>query len=697
MTDDINRLRNVGLIAHGGAGKTSLAEALLYNAGTTDRLGRVDDGNATMDFDPEEIKRKMSISLGIAPCHWKGHKINLVDMPGYFDFVGDVRAGLRVVGSAILVLDAVSGVEVGTELFFGYAEEYKAPLFMYINKMDRENASFHKTLDALKSAFGDGVVPLQVPIGAEGSFKGVVDIIRSKAYVAVQSDSGARESIEEQEVSAELAGQVKGFREALVEKAAETDDALIEKYLEGEELSEEEILNGLRRAIISRTLFPVLCGSAHKNIGITPLLQAIVDYLPSPGDVGAVTGSHPKTGEEVSRDPAADGPFSALVFKTLADPYVGKLSIFRVYSGVLKSDSHVYNSVKGRTERVGQLFVMKGKHQEPIAQAWAGDICAVAKLQETQTSDTLCDEANPVIFPPIKFPAPVFSVAVAPKSKGDEEKISAGLTRLVDEDPTFKVEKNTQTLQTIISGMGELHLDVICERLKRKFGVDVMLETPKVPYKETIRGSVKVEGKHKKQTGGRGQYGHVFLELEPLEPGGEFEFHDKIFGGAVPRQYIPAVEKGVREAMQEGVLVGYPVTDVKVTLYDGSYHTVDSSEMAFKIAASMAFKKGCLQAQPVLLEPIMKVEVIVPDQFMGDVMGDLNKKRGKILGMEPRGPIQVIRALVPLAEMSKYAIDLRSITQGRGLYTMEFAQYEEVPHQVAQEIIESAKKQAESK
>jgi len=686
-------LRNIGLIAHGGAGKTSVAEAMLFTSGMTDRLGRSDDGNTVMDHDPEEIKRKMSISLSIAPCHWKDAKINIVDTPGYFDFIGDVRAGLRVVDGAIMVVDAVAGVEVGTELFWEFADEYKLPRMIYVNKIDRENASFSNSLDSLRQAFGNSVVPMQMPIGHEASFKGVVDLVSMKALM----DNGDGKILVE-DIPVDLSEQAKSLREPLLEAAAESDDELIEKYLEGEELSPGEILRGLRKGVSKGQVFPVLVGSAIRNQGTAALLDAVTSMMPSPADAGSVKGTDPRTGNEATRTVSSEEPFSALVFKTMADPYVGKLTVFRVYSGVLRSDSHAYNASKGRSERVGQLFVMKGKHQEPVEQAIAGDLAAVAKLQETGTGDTLCDEHHPIVYQPVSFPAPVYSVAVAPKAKGDEDKIGSGLARLAEEDPTFKVEKNPETLQTLISGMGDLHLDVITDRLKRKFGVDVVLEPPKVPYRETIRGTAKVEGKHKKQTGGRGQYGHVFIEMEPLGPDAEtdFEFVDKIFGGAVPRQYIPAVEKGIRETMQEGVIAGYPVSGVRVTLVDGSYHTVDSSEMAFKIASSMAFKKGFVEASPALLEPIMKVEVTVPDIFMGDVMGDLNKKRGKILGMEPRGTVQVIRALAPLSEMFKYSIDLRSITQGRGLYTMEFSHYEEVPAHLAQEIIAQAKKDKEA-
>jgi elongation factor G len=680
---DVHKLRNLVLISHGGAGKTSLAEAMLYTAGTTDRLGRVDDGNATMDYDPEEIRRQVSISTGIAPAIWDDHKLNILDAPGYFDFVGEVRAALRVADAALVLVDAVAGVEVGTDLVWSYAAERGIPRMIVVNKMDRENANFEKTLNMLRESVGKSVVAVQLPLGAEASFNGVIDLVEMKAYLGAKG--------EEQEVT----GDVASYREALVEAAAENDDELLMKYLDGEELTTAEIWQGLRQGVIAGKVHPVLCASATKNIGMPRLLETIVRLFPSPADVEAVKGTDPRTGAEVKRAPSESEPFSALVFKTTADPYVGKLTVFRVYSGLLKSDSHVYNTSKGRNERVGQLFVIKGKQQEPIAEARAGDIVSVAKLQETSTGDTLSDEANQVLLEPISFPKPVFAVAVEPKAKGDEEKISSGLARMTEEDPTIRVERNALTMQTILSGMGELHLEIITDRLKRKFGVDVVLDTPRVPYKETIRGSAKVEGKHKKQTGGRGQYGHVWLEVEGLPSGSEFEFVDRIFGGAVPRQYIPAVEKGVREAMAEGVLAGYPVTDIRVTLYDGSYHTVDSSEMAFKIAASMAFKKGCADAKPVLLEPIYKVEVLVPDAFMGDVMGDLNKKRGRILGMEPHGHNQVIRALVPQAEMMRYAIDLRSITQGRGLYTMEFSHYEEVPAHVAESVVEQAKKAKE--
>lgn len=684
----MEKLRNLGLISHGGAGKTSLAEAMLFNAGASDRLGRVDEGSTVMDYDPDEIARQMSINTSLAFCEWQGFQINIIDTPGYFDFVGDVKAGLRAADAALVLVEAVSGVEVGTELVWRYADEYGIPRMIVINKLDRENANFDRTVAQLQEAFGDKVVPLQIPIGAEASFRGVVDVLQEKAFVW-HDGKGPNE----EDVPADLAAEMESFRESLMEKVAESDDELLEKYLEGEPLTGEEIIRGLRSAVLSGDVVPVLCVSALRNIGVQTLMDAVTNLLPSPADVPAVEGTDPKKNEGVKRAPKEDEPFSALVFKTMADPFVGKLTLFRVYSGSIKSDSQIYNASKGRTERIGQLFIPRGKNQEQIDVAKAGDIVAVAKLQETTTGDTLAAENAPVVFPAIKFPQPVFSVAVSPKKKGDEEKIGMGLSRLSEEDPTFKVEKSPNTGETIISGLGEMHLDVVVDRLKRKFGIEVTTEKPKVPYRETIRSSVKVEGKHKKQSGGRGQFGHVWVEFEPAEAGKDFEFVDKIFGGAVPQQYRPAVEKGIQEAMVEGILAGYPVSGIKATLYDGSYHSVDSSEMAFKIAGSMAFKKGAAQANPVLLEPIMNVQVMVPEQYMGDVMGDLNKKRGKIQGMDQEGSMQIIKAQVPQAEMFNYAIDLRSITQGRGTYTMEFSHYEEVPAAIAQQVIEERKKE----
>ncbi len=677
-------IRNVAFISHSGAGKTSIGDGLLFVTGGNDRLGKVDDSTSVLDCDPEEIRRNTTISTALAPVLWDDYKINILDTPGYFDFVGEVRSALRVADGALVVIDATGGIEVGTELVWQYTTEYKIPRLLVVNKLDRENTDFQDTLTELTNVFGRQVLPLYLPIGKEAGFKGVVDVIKGIAYIT--SSDG---KISEESVPTDMADAVSDLKEELKEAACDGDDNLLEKYLEEGDLSDEEILKGLRAASLAQKVFLTVPISANKLAGFRSLLNAIVDYLPSPADVPPVKGVIPGTEDETIRSADCLKTFSALVFKTTADPYVGKLTLFRVYSGELKSNSSCYNSTRERSERIGQLYTIKGKNQIPVPSVISGDIGAVSKLQQTLTGDTLCAQEDPVLFSPIPFPAPVYSLAVNPKTKGDEEKISSGLSRLTEEDPTITVERNAETGETILSGLGEVHVDVTTTKLKKKFGVDVDVTLPKIPYRETIKGTSKAEGRHRKQTGGRGQYGHVWIEFEH-NADEEFEFVDKIFGGAVPRQYIPAVEKGLREAIQEGVLAGYPVVNIKATLYDGSYHTVDSSEMAFIIAASLAFKKGCTEAQPVLLEPIVRVEVTVPDQFMGDIMGDLNKKRGKILGMESKGNIQVIKALAPLSEMQRYAIDLRSMTQGRGLFTMEFDHYEEAPEQIANQIIEEA-------
>ncbi|MGE5591624.1 MAG: elongation factor G [Bacillota bacterium] len=688
----IERLRNLGIVAHGGAGKTSLAEAMLFDAGATDRLGKAVDGTTVMDFDPDEVKRQISLSAGIAPLEWKDHKVNVVDCPGFFDFVGEVKAALRVVDGALVVVDSVSGVEVGTELVWRFADAHNLPRLLFVNKMDRENANFDRVLSELEEAFGKAVVPVALPIGSEASFKGVIDLMAMKAKVP--ADATGRQ-VKETDIPADLVDKAKGLRDRIIEAAAENDDELTMKFLEGEALTDEEVYRGLAAGVRTGKIYPVLCGSATRNIGVQCLLDAVVNWMPSPADAGAVTGKDPKSGREVSRKPSDSEPFSAFVFKTTADPFVGKITVFRVYSGVFKAEGNtLYNASKGKSERFGQLFAPKGKAQTNITEVHAGDIAAVTKLQETATGDTLSAESAPCVYEAIDFPKPVYSMAIVPKSKGDEDKIGSALHRLAEEDPTFTVERNTSTNQTVISGMGDLHLDVIVDRLKRKFGVDATLERPRVAYRETIRGSAKKQGKHKKQSGGHGQYGDCWLELQPL-PDGDYEFVDKIFGGVVPAQFRPAVDKGCREIMAEGILAGYPITGVRVILYDGSYHSVDSSEMAFKIAAHLAFKAAFLEAKPVLLEPIVQVEVTVPDQYMGDVIGDLNKKRGRILGMEPSGRYQVVKAMVPQAEMFTYALDLRSITQGRAAYTMQFDHYEEVPAQEAQKIIAASPKRAE--
>lgn len=686
------QIRNVALISHGGAGKTSLSEAMLYTSGAINRLGRVDSGNTTTDFDPDEIKRQVTISTSLAPLEWKGVKINLLDTPGYFDFIGEVQGALRVADSAVVVVCAVSGVEVGTEKVWAYADNHNLPRLVFINKIDRENANFDNVLGQLRKFFGVKVFPLQFPLGHEASFKGVVDLVKMKALVYTDATGLA---VKEEDIPADLLEKAEELREKVVEAAAESDDALMEKYLEGDALSEEEIGGALRKGTLEGRIVPVLCGAGTMNYGMQPLLDLMQTALPSPLDKPPVKGTLPGKEDEVIKKADASGPLSAMVFKTLADPYVGRVTYFRVYSGVLKADSQVYNFNKEKAERIGSIFFMRGKNQIQTDQVVAGDIGAVAKLSATATGDTFGEKSSPVLFQPINFPEPVISFAVEPKNKGDEEKVGAGLTRFLEEDPTFRVERNTETKQTIISGMGDTHLDVIVERLAKKFNVEVNLTTPKVPYRETIRGAAKKEGKYKKQSGGRGQYGHVFLEINPMPRGEGFVFEDKVVGGVVPRQYIPAVEKGVVEAMDEGNLAKYPMVDMKVALYDGSYHNVDSSEMAFKIAASMALRSAIDNADPVLLEPIMGVEVTVPDNFMGDIMGALNSRRGRIQGMVPGEGLQVIKAQVPLSEMFDYAIDLRSMTQGRGFFKMKFSHYEEVPFQEAEKIIAAAKAKKE--
>lgn len=662
---------------------------MLFLSGGNDRFGRTDDNSSLLDFDPDEQRRKTTILTSVAPIEWKGTKINVLDTPGYFDFVGEVRSALRVGDGAVVVVDATGGVEVGTELVWQYAREHKVPRLIVVNKLDRENTNFEAVVAQINEALNAHATPLYLPVGKDASFKGLVDVIKG-----VMITTGADGKSTEGPVPADLAGAVSDLKEQLKEAACDGDDSLMEKYLEEGDLSDEEIERGLRLASTAGRISLVVPVAAAKLLGIKEAMDSVVRFLPSPVDVPVVKGHIPGQDTEIERVCDDTGPFSALVWKTTADPYVGKLTLFRVYSGKFVSNSSALNSTKGKVERVGQLYTVKGKTQEPVASVTAGDIGAVAKLADTLTGDTLCKPEEPVVFETIAFPAPVYSVAVHPKTKGDEDKISSGLTRLIEEDPTLKTERNAETSETILSGLGEVHLEVTTGKLKRKFGVDVELTTPTIPYRETIKGSSKVQGRHKKQTGGRGQFGDVWIEFEPL-PDKDFEFVDKIFGGSVPRQFIPAVEKGLREVLPEGIQAGYPATNIRATLYDGSYHPVDSSEMAFKIAAGLAFKKGCMEANPIIMEPIMKMEITVPEQFMGDIMGDLNKNRGKILGMEAKGHLQVIRALAPLAEVQKYAIDLRSMTQGRGLFSMEFDHHEEVPAHLAETIIEAAKKAKE--
>ncbi len=687
------QIRNVALVSHGGAGKTSLAEAMLFITNAINRLGSVDAGNTTMDFDEEEAKKQITINTSLSPVEWKDTKINFLDTPGYFDFLGEVKAALRAADAATVVVSAVNGVEVGTEKVWEYSGENNLPRMIFVNKLDRENASFSKTMEQLENFFGHKVVPLQIPWGEEANFKGVIDLLNQKAYTFDQEGK----EVKEEEIPQEYQDQFEEMREKMVEVAAENDDELLMKYLEGESLSEEELWQGLKTGVREQGVFPVALGSATQCYGIQHFLDLVSECLPSPLERGEITAYKPGSDEEVTVSPDPDGAFSALVFKTQTDPYVGRINYFKVISGSISPDMQVLNPRKDRTEKIGQVFYMRGKNQIQEDKIVTGDIACTSKLQVTGTGDTLCDRSSPVQFPQMDFPEPVISFSVESKAKGDEEKVGTGLSRFTDEDPTFKVERRTETKEMVISGMGEMHLEVIVNKLRQKFGVDVELKTPRVPYKETIKKNTRVENKYKKQSGGRGQYGHVFLELEPLEYDKGFEFEEKIFGGVVPKQYIPAVEKGISEAMEEGHLAGYPVVGVKATLYDGSYHTVDSSEMAFKIAASQAFKQGMEQADAVLLEPVMEVEVTVPESYMGDIMGDLNSRRGRILGMDPSNGVQTIRALVPMAEMFRYAIDLRSMTQGRGFFTMKFKHYEEVPSHISEQVIEAAAQEKSDK
>ncbi len=673
----LENIRNLVLLSHCGAGKTSVSEAILFTAGAITRLGKVNDGTTTSDYDPGEVKRKISLNLAILPCQWEGTKINLIDTPGYADFVAEVKAAIRVSEGAIIVVCAASGVEVGSEQVWAYSEEANLSRLIFVNKMDRENADFYKTLEQVQSKFGTRCIPLQLPIGAHDDFQGIVDLLTMKSYIG--------SPIKEAEIPSSLQDQASSFREKLVEAVAEIDDRLLEKYLNGEEFSLEELSDGLRQAVVSGRVVPVLVGSAIQNIGITSLLAAIHSYLPSPKEQEiAVIGDSDK---RETIEPSQDAPLAALVFKTSADPYVGKLTYFRVYTGGIDSNSQVWNATRSGVERIGQLFILRGKTQEPVSQLGAGDIGGVAKLSLTNTGDTLCSQAQPVKIVPPLFPEPTFSEAVYPKTKADLDKLGAALSRLSEEDPTLQMHREADTGETILSGLGETHLEVAAEKMLRKLGVGVELKTPQVPYKETVTTSANAEYKHKKQTGGHGQYGHVLLELAPLPRGSHSEFASKVVGGTIPRNYIPAVEKGVNEALHEGVLARYPVVDIKTTVYDGSYHPVDSSEICFKIAGAGALKRGLSQGQPILLEPIMNIRVEVPENYTGDVIGDLNTKRARVQGMNPEAGNNVIEAQVPLAEILRYTIDLKTMTQGRGSYNAEFSHYEEVPSHIAQKII----------
>jgi elongation factor G len=681
-------IRNVAVAGHGGVGKTSLVEAMLFVTGAIDRLGRVDDGTTTTDFDPEEIRRKHTINASLAPVEWDGVKINLIDTPGYPDFVGEVVGALRVCEGVVVVVDARAGVEVQTEYVWARAADRDLPRLVVVNRLDRENASFDEAVEALRRRFGARVVPVQVPVGTEAALSGVVDLLTMKAHVL----QDGKEIVED--VPAALREAAQAARDRLMEVAAESDDALVETYLEAGALSDDELARGVLVGVRTGRVVPVLAAAAGRLVGVRQVLAAIARLLPSPADRGPVVGTHPRNDAEVRVAPDEQGPLAALVFKTMADPYVGRLSYFRVFGGVLASDSQVYNATRDKTERVGQLYVPRGKQQEATPQVGPGDIGAVAKLAETGTGDTLCAREAPVRLEPVAFPQPAISMAIEPKSKADEDKMGNALHRLAEEDPTFTVRRDAELKQTVISGMGESHLEIMADRLRRKFGVDVALTPPRVPYRETVKGKAQGQGRHVKQSGGRGQYGVCFLEVEPLPRGAGFEFVDKIYGGAIPNQFIPSVEKGVRKALEEGILAGYPVVDIRVTLFDGKYHDVDSSDIAFQLAGALGLKEAATKAGLVLLEPILNIEVRVPEEQMGDIIGDLNSKRARIAGMEPQGDgTTLVRAQVPQGEVLRYASDLRSLTGGRGSFATSFSHYEPVPAHIADRLVAEAKRQ----
>jgi elongation factor G len=693
---DASDIRNVALVGHGDCGKTSLASAMLFVAGAVNRLGRVDDGTTTTDFDDEEIARKISLQTSLAHLEWRNTKINLIDTPGYAAFVADAKAGLAVADAAFLLVEAVAGVQVITERVFKYCQEYRVPRIFVMNKLDRDNASFERTMASISERFDRRAVPIQIPIGSESGFEGVVDLVTMKAHRYAADGSG---TVAVEDVPAELVARAKEYHAKLVEMVAESDDALMEAFFESGELPHETMVAGLHKAFLERKVFPVMLASATKAVGIQNLLDAAVDLLPSAAEAGARTGLHPETGAEETRSASNDAPASAFVFKTIADPYAGRLSLFRVVSGVMKGDTPVINVERSVAERLGTVAILQGKQLVNVSELHAGDLGVVAKLKETRTSDTLADPAHPIRYSAIAFPEPAISFAIEPKSKGDEEKISTALARLMEEDPVLRVARDGRTHELLVSGNGQVHVEVAIAKMKKKFGVDAILKQPKVPYLETIKRKVPaVQGRHKKQTGGRGQFGDCWIELEPLPRGGGFEFVDKIFGGSIPQNFRPAVEKGIRDAAERGWLSGHPVVDFRVVLTDGSYHDVDSSEMAFKIAGSLAFKAAMEQARPTILEPIYAVEITAPEENMGEIMGDLSSRRGKPQGMETQGHYQVIKALVPLSEMLTYASTLKSITSDRGTYHMEFDHYDEVPNTIQEKIVsEHARTQQEEK
>jgi len=675
-------------MAHIDAGKTTTTERILFYTGRSHKLGEVHEGTATMDWMEQEQERGITITSAATTAYWKHCRINIIDTPGHVDFTVEVERSLRVLDGAVTVFCAKGGVEPQTETVWRQADKYHVPRIAYVNKMDIMGANFFNCVQMMKDRLHANAVPIQLPIGSEDNFTGIVDLVKNKAYI-YRDELG--EQIDEVDVPEDMKDLVEEYRFKLIEAVAELNEDLLTKYLEGEELTEEELKAGIRKATVSNQMVPVTCGSSYRNKGVQKLLDCIVDYLPSPVDIPAIRGTNPNTNEEEDRHPSDNEPFSALAFKIMSDPYVGRLAFFRVYSGTLSSGSYIYNSTKGKRERIGRILLMHANHRQEVEQVFAGDIAAAVGLKETTTGDTLCDESHPIILESMEFPEPVINVAIEPRTKAGQEKMALALQKLAEEDPTFRVSTDQETGQTIIAGMGELHLEIIVDRLLREFKVEANVGKPQVSYKETIRKTVKAEGKFVRQSGGKGQYGHCWIEMEPLEPGKGYEFVNKVVGGAIPKEFIPAIDAGIRDAMNSGVLAGYPVVDVKVTVFDGSYHEVDSSEMAFKIAASMAFKEGMKKADPVLLEPIMRVDVQTPDEYLGDVIGDLNSRRGRIESLEARAGGQNVRAYVPLAEMFGYATDLRSKTQGRATYTMTPSHYAEVPKNIQDTIIEGRK------
>jgi elongation factor G len=683
-------IRNICFVGHGAAGKTSLTSAILFDAGAVNRLARVEDGNTVTDWEDEEIERRISISCSLAHCEWNKKKINILDTPGYRPFLAETQLALRAADAAVVVIDAVAGVEVQTEKVWEFCNEYSLPRIIVINKLDRDNASSERSLSSLEETFGRGAVPVEIPIGAEKEFTGVISLITNKAYRYTRDGSG---KFQEGEVPAEYKDQLAKMREKLVEMAAEGSDDLMEKFFAEGTLEQADFIDGLKNAIMQKSIFPVFYSSATLNIGIAQIMDAVTDLLPSPVKVGTVKGKDPKTGQEIERPISSQQPYAAYIFKTIADPFAGRISLIKLYSGTMRSDSNYNNQTKGKSEKFGPLQIPQGKTMIPVGEVHAGDFFAVTKLRETTTGDSLCDPAHPIVFSSVEIPEPSITFAIEPKSRGDEDKISNALTRILEEDAAIKYTRDPQTKQLLLSGSGQLHVEVTVAKLRKRYGVEVILKTPRVPYRETIKGRADVQGRHKKQTGGHGQFGDCWIKMEPLARGGNFEFVNETFGGSIPRNFIPAVEKGIVESAARGYLAGYPVVDIKIIVYDGSYHPVDSSEMAFKIAGSMAFKKAMEEANPVLLEPVMNVEIYAPQEYAGALTGDLSGRRGRLQGMDSKRDIQIIKAQVPMSEMVTYSPVLTSVTGGRGSYHMEFSHYDEVPAHIAQKIIEEANKE----